>query len=409
MNKRWLILSAILLIVALAFAVGCGSNTTTTTQPATGTTTASNTSTTGGAPSGEPIVFGAVVSATGPGSPLGEPERTTLQMLEKQLNAAGGLLGRPVKIVIEDDQSNPKEAVTAVNKLLQQDKVVAVIGSTISASTLAIKPIVTQAGIPQMAMAASDAITAAPIDWVWRTPPKDAIAAQRALQYIQESLKKTKVAVLYDSNAFGASGFKTLTDQAPKFGVTIVDSASYKTEDTDLTAQLTKLKGSNPEALIVWGTNPGPAVAAKNMKQLAWDIPYIGSHGIANKTFITLAGDAAEGVAFPAGKLLAPQSITDPKQKEVTDQFIAAYKEASGGQAPPTFAGHAFDAVGLLVNAIQKANSTAPADIQKELNATTGWAGPDGIYNYSATDHDGLAISDMIVVKIENGQWVLAQ
>jgi len=149
-------------------------------------------------------------------------------------------------------------------------------------------------------------------------------------------------------------------------------------------------------------------VAAKNMDQLGMDIPYVGSHGIANMTFIDLAGDAAEGVVFPAGKLLIPESITDPAQKEVVDGFIAAFEEATG-QKPNTFAGHAFDSVGLLANAIERAGTTEPGDIQKALNETTGWAGPDGIFNYSETNHDGLEVDDLIMVRIENGSWVMAE
>jgi branched-chain amino acid transport system substrate-binding protein len=175
-----------------------------------------------------------------------------------------------------------------------------------------------------------------------------------------------------------------------------------------MTAQLTKIKGANPEVLVVWGTNPGPALAAKNMKQLGMTIPYVGSHGIANKKFIELAGDGAEGVVFPAGRLLVPDSITDAKQKEVTEAFIHAYAAAYSAQPNP-FAGYAFEAITILADAIGRAGSTDAAAIQTALNATTGFAGPDGIYNYSATDHDGLVASDMIMVKIQGGTWVIAE
>ncbi|MHB9148745.1 MAG: ABC transporter substrate-binding protein [Thermoleophilia bacterium] len=412
-RRNVVIMAAVLAALGLVWLVGCGGgdSTTTTAAPATTETTAVvTTDTTAPAgPSGDPIVIGAIVSATGPASPLGEPERAVLEMMQAQINDAGGVLGRPVEIIIEDDQSNPKEAVTATQKLIQQDKIVALISASISASTLATKPITAEAGIPQLAMAASNAITdEPPIEWMWRTPQKDALAAARALKYVAESLGVKKIAVLHDENAFGASGAAEIAKAAPGMGLEIVATESYKTEDTDVTAQLTKIKGSNPEALIVWGTNPGPAVAAKNMKQLGITIPYVGSHGIANKAFIDLAADAAEGVVFPAGKLLATESITDPAQKAVVDQFVAAFEAATGGK-PNTFAGHAFDAVALLLNAINTAQSTDAAAIQAALNATTGFPGTGGIYNYSPTDHDGLTVDDMIMIKIEGGKWVWAQ
>jgi branched-chain amino acid transport system substrate-binding protein len=400
-----LLFLAAVLIVTAALAAGCGGGTTTTTAaPAEGSTT-----TVGAQPTGEPVVIGAIVSATGPNAALGEQERNVLQMQEKLINDQGGILGRPVKIVIEDDKTDSKEAVTAANKLIDQDKAVALIAATGSASTLAVKEITAQKGIPQIAMAAANDITdKAPTDWIWRTPQKDALAVQRALDYIANTLKVKKIAVLHDENAFGSSGNAEITKQAPNFGLEVVASESYKTADTDMTAQLTKIKGANPEALVVWGTNPGPALVAKNMKQLGMDIPYIGSHGIANQTFIKLAGDAAEGVVFPAGRLLVPSSITDADQKAVTDKFIQDYK-AQYNASPNPFAGYAFEAVSILADAITRAGSTDAAAVQTALDSTSNFAMPDGKYNYSKTDHDGLKASDMIMVRINNGTWELAE
>lgn len=401
--KIWGLVAMACLLLAVVVG-GCGGEATSTTGSAGGSST-----TVGSGPTGEAIVVGAIVSATGPGAALGEQERNVLQMMEKQINSAGGVLGRPLKIVVADDKSDPKEAVTAANRLIAQEKAVALIAATISSSTLAVKEITAIKGLPQMAMAAANDITdKAPVEWIWRLPPKDAVAVARALTYVSGTLKVKKIAVLHDENAFGSSGNAEIAKTAGSFGLEIVATESYKTNETDMTAQLTKIRGKNPEAIIVWGTNPGPALAAKNMKQLAMSIPYVGSHGIANRTFIELAGDAAEGVVFPAGKLMVPSSITDPKQKEITEAFIAQYK-AEFGQSPNTFAGHAFDAINLLVAAIGKAGGTDPAAIQAALDQTQGFAGPDGIYNYSKTNHDGLVAEDMIMVKIEGGTWVLAE
>jgi len=403
-RRFWGVVCLLVLLVAVLGAVGCGTESEETTTSAAG-----GSETTAAPPSGDPIVIGAIVSATGPNAPLGEPERNVLQMMEEQINGAGGVLGRPLKVVVIDDKTDAKEAVTAANRLMDQEKAVAIIAATGSPSTLAVKPLTAERGLPQVAMAAANDITdKAPMEWIWRTPPKDALAVERALTYVSQSMKIAKIAVLHDENAFGSSGAAEIQKRAAEFGLQIVAVESYKTNDTDLTAQLTKIKGSSPEAVVVWGTNPGPALAAKNMKQLNMGIPFVGSHGIANKTFIELAADAAEGVVFPAGKLVIPDSITDPKQKEVVDGFIAAY-QAKYGSAPNTFAGHAFDALSLLVAAITAAGGTEPAAIQGALNNIKGFPGTGGLYNYSATNHDGLVVDDMIVVKIEGGQWVQAK
>ena len=407
--KKWglaVLVCVVMAALLAAVAAGCGGSATSTTAGS--GVTAGGPSTTGVALSGEPVVIGAIVSTSGPAAALGEQESNTLKMMQDVINNSGGVLGRPVKVVVLDDKSDPNEAVTAANRLIDQEKAVALIAATSSPATLAVKQITAKKGLPQMAIAAANDITdQAPFDWIWRTPAKDAVAVSCALTYVSQNMKVKKIAILHDENAFGSSGAAEIVKTAATYGLEVVGNESYKTADTDLTAQLTKIRGDSPEAIIVWGTNPGPALAAKNMKQLGMTIPYVGSHGIANRTFITLAGAAAEGVVLPAGKLLVPSSITDPKQKEVTDNFIKEYSY-NYGQPPNTFAGHAFDAINLLTAAIQKAGSTDPAAIQAALNSTQGFAGPDGIYNYSKTNHDGLVKADMIMVKIQGGTWVLA-
>lgn len=408
------ILTSLVVLAVTALSMGCGGSATTSASGGEGTVTTSagtteSTQSSGSKPTGEPIVIGAVVSTTGASAPLGEPERNTLLLLEKKINAKGGVLGRPLRVVVLDDQSSAKEAVTATQRLLTQEKVVAVIGASASATTLAMKPITAQAKIPQIAMAAANSITdEPPMDWIWRVAPKDDLAAERVMKYVAESMKVKTIAVLHDENAFGSSGLAQMEKLKDKYGIQIVAKQSYKTEETDLTAQLTKLRGSNPEALVVWGTNPGPAVAAKNLKQLGWSLPYVGSHGIANAKFIELAGDAAEGVVFPTTKILFPQSITDPRQKEIIDTFIADYTEEYG-VAPNHFASHGWDALMLLVTAIENAKSTKAEDIKAALESITDWPGADGIFTYTPTNHDGLSVDDLIMVKISGGKWVLAQ
>ena len=153
----------------------------------------------------------------------------------------GGVLGRPLKIVVLDDKSDANQAVTDANQLISQNKVVALIGSTSSPATLAIKPISQKQGLPLMALAAANTITdQAPIDWIWRVPAKDSVAVARALAYISQNMKLTKVGILHDSNAFGSSGAAEIVKTAGSYGLSVVANESYDTTDTDLTAQLAK-------------------------------------------------------------------------------------------------------------------------------------------------------------------------
>jgi branched-chain amino acid transport system substrate-binding protein len=366
----------------------------------------------GGAPPGA-IKIGAIVSITGPAAPLGEGENKALKMIADQVNRAGGVAGKQIDVIIEDDASDPAKAQAAASKLISQDKVVAIIGGTTSATSLAIKAEAVKAQIPQITMAAGIPLTNPVSPWVFRTAPSDAFAVQKVIAYM-ESQKIKKFAILHDSNAFGQSGSDQLTKLAGPAGMTITANEPYETAATDITPQLTKIKSTDPQAVVVWGTNPGPAIAARNMRELGMTQPYIASHGIANKKFIELAGQGksakdnpANGVVFPSSPVNLPQSIpANSAQKPVVDKFIADYTAAYKA-APNHYAGHAYDALWMLVDAVKRAGSADPKAIRDALEQTKGFVGVDGTFTFSPTNHDGLTANDLILIKIKDGMWTL--
>jgi len=352
--------------------------------------------------------IGAVLSLSGPAAPLGLPEQNSLLMLQDQLNASTGVNGHKVQFLIEDDESNPAKAAAGIAKLINQEGVAAMIGSSSTGATLAMVPVAMSSQVTLVCCAAGTAITKPPKKYVFRTPPTDSMAIDKVLQYLTGTLKVQKIAILHDANAFGTGGADELAAKAPAKGITVVANESYGSTDTDMTAQLTKIQQTPAQALVVWGTNPGPASIAKNMQQLGMKIPFVGSHGIANKTFITLAGTAANGVVFPAGKMLIPSSIpAGSAWRNAVDKFTADYK-AKYGKDADTFAGHGWDA-GLIITTAMKTAGTDKALIQSTIQKTKGLAGIDGIFNYSATDHDGLNTSDLMMIKIVNGAWTEAK
>jgi len=384
--KALIVISSVAVFVAV-FALGCGGT--------------SN-------PTGSAYKVGVVLSASGPNAPLGQSEQQSLLLLEKQVNANGGINGHPLDIIIEDDASDPAKAATAAAKLINQDQVSALIGSSGTGPTLAIVPVVDKAKVQLISMAAGTKITS-PVDpLVFRTPPSDSMAITRVLTYLKNTLKVKKIAILHDSNAFGTGGADELSAKAPKYGITVVARESYGSADTDMTAQLTKIQGTPAQAIVVWGTNPGPASIAKNMQQLGMTIPYIGSHGIANKKFIELAGTAANGVVFPAGKLLVPASIPAGSDwSKAVNDFSAAYKKEYQMDID-TFAAHGYDAGSIIVEAMKKAG-TDSTKLRDQIEQTAGLAGVDGVYTYSPTNHDGLSVADLTMIKINNGAWVEAK
>ncbi|WP_027175637.1 ABC transporter substrate-binding protein [Desulfovibrio aminophilus] len=354
------------------------------------------------------VKIGAVLSVTGPASFLGEPEKNTLLMLQDEINAKGGVEGRKLEIVVYDDESDVNKCVMAARKLLDQDKVVAVLGPSISGNTLAIMKLFGPAKTPLVSCSASEKIIS-PVDpWVFNTPQLDRHAVLRILQ---DAKKKgyAKIAILTVSDGYGQSGRAVLQELTPAQGLTLVADEVFGPKDTDMTAQLTKIKAAAPDAIICWGTNPGPAVVARNRVQLGIDTPLYMSHGVASKKFIELAGDAAEGIVLPAGRLIvAGQLPDDNPQKALLVGYAEQY--AKRFNAPvSTFGGHGWDALMLTVNAIRAGKSAKPQDIRDNLEKTSGFPGTAGIYTYSPTNHNGLDENAFVMVVISKGDWKIAE
>lgn len=356
---------------------------------------------------GAPIRIGALFAATGPASFLGEPEKNTLELLVKDLNAKGGVKGSKIELVVYDTQGDATKAVQLANKLIKNDHVAAIIGPSTTGESMAVIPIVEKEQIPLISCAAGIKITDPVKKWVFKTPANDHVAAEKILNYATKMKHKT-LALLTVSDSFGSSGREQLKVLAAKKGFTVVVDEVYSPKDTDMTAQLTKIKAAKPDAIICWGTNPGPAVITRNVKQLGMKIPLYMSHGVASKKYIELSGaDAAEGVMLPAGKLAFYDKLkkNDPQHKLLKD-YDTAYKKAYGTEAS-TFGGYAFDGFNLVVEAIKKMGAT-PEQIRAGVEQQTRLVGASGVFSLSPADHNGLDLSAFEMVRIVKGDWVIA-
>ncbi|WP_022854434.1 ABC transporter substrate-binding protein [Thermodesulfatator atlanticus] len=355
---------------------------------------------------GKPYKIGALFSITGPTSFIGEPERNTLEMLVEEINKAGGINGHPIKLVVYDTEGEETNAVKKVTKLIIQDKVLAIIGPSRTGTTLAVVPFVERYKVPLISCAAGIKIVEPVKPWVFKTAQSDRLAVKKIYEYCRQNGIK-KVGIITVSNGFGQSGREQLKALAPEYGIEIVSDELYGPKDSDMTPQLTRIRAKNPDAVICWGTNPGPATVAKNMKQLGMKQQLFMSHGVASKRFIALAGDAAEGIILPAGKILVADQLpdSDPQKKLLLD-YIAKYK-ARYGEEPSTFGGHAYDAFLLLKTALEKAGADK-AKIREALENVKGIVGIHGIFNMSPTDHNGLdEKTAFVLIRIENGNWKL--
>ncbi|HEX2769972.1 MAG TPA: ABC transporter substrate-binding protein, partial [Geobacteraceae bacterium] len=229
-----------------------------------------------------PIKIGALFSITGPPSFLGEPERNSAQMVVDEINKAGGVKGSKIELVVYDTQGDATKAVQAATRLIKEDKVVAIIGPSTTGDSMAVIPIVEKAQIPMISCAAGIKITEPVKKWVFKTAQNDSLAVARIFEHLKKR-KINKVAILTVSDSFGASGREQLKNQAANFGIQVVSDDTYGPKDTDMTSQLTKIRSSQAQVLICWGTNPGPAVIARNAKQLGLKLPLYMSHGVSSK------------------------------------------------------------------------------------------------------------------------------
>lgn len=355
-----------------------------------------------------PVKIGAIFSVTGRSAPLGVPEKRTAQMLAEQLNEQGGILGQDVEVIVKDDKSQPTEAALAAQDLIENEKVTAIIGPSTTPNTMAIVDICQDVKVPLVSCAAGAPITNPVKKWVFAVPQTDVLAVAKIIDYLKVK-DISRVATIYAANGYGESGQQQLEEQLPEAGIELLASESFGGEDTDVTAQLTRIKAQDTEAVICWGTNPGPATVAKDMNKLGMDMPLLQSHGVANQKFIELGGDAVEGVMLPAGRLIVYEEISaDDPQKELLEQYANNFKEAYG-ESTDTFGGHAYDAFHIVAEAINRAETTDHGAVRDEIEATEKFVGTAGIFTYSPEDHNGLTKDAFVWVKITNGKWALAE
>ncbi|BAU29361.1 amino acid/amide ABC transporter substrate-binding protein (HAAT family) [Aneurinibacillus soli] len=361
----------------------------------------------GDAKAGDTIKIGGVFSASGSASSLGKPEMDTIKMMADKVNAEGGINGRKIEVVAYDDKSDQNEAVIAVKKLIEQDKVVAVIGGTISGNSLAMIPQVEKSKIPYISLAASKKVNKPVKKYVFKTAQGDDVVVPRVVEYLKAN-KLTKVAWLGVDNPFGSSGEEEFVALAKTAGIEIVSREVFEATVNDAKPMLTRVKQANPQAVVIWGTAQESAVVTKNVRELGMKMPIVESHGIANNKFIELAGPAANGVILPAGRLLVADQIpADSKQKSILDSYNKLFTEKHS-YSPGTFGGHAWDAFEILTNALKTAGDD-PEKIVAAIEGTKEFIGVTGTFNMSAQDHNGLKSDSLAIIEIKDGKWTLKE
>jgi branched-chain amino acid transport system substrate-binding protein len=361
----------------------------------------------------KPYTLGAVFSVTGRASFLGDPETKTTQMVVDQINAAGGINGRPLQVIIYDDKSDDTEGRLLVTRLIKTDKVTAVFGPSLSGISLAVVDLAKKHKIPLVSCAASWKIVTNPTTkkerkWVFKVPQKDSHAVEKIYDFMKYK-GITKIAIISVTTGFGASGREELIRLAPYYGMNIVADEKFGPKDADMTAQLTRIRGTGAQAIVGWSIGPTQVTYIRNWRDLGMTkMPFYQSHGFGSRKNIKLAAGAAEGVFCPLGatniaKLLPEAHI----QKKVAMKYNMDY-EKKYGEPISTFGGHAWDALHLLAGALKEVGASKKR-IRKYLEEKKDFVGQHGVFNFSPVDHNGLTKDAFEMVVVKGGDWALAR
>ncbi len=357
----------------------------------------------------EPIRIGAFLSVTGPAAFLGDPEQKTLELYVEKLNATGGVLGRKLQVISYDDGGDAEKARTFGKRLIEQDKVDVLVGGSTTGATMAVVPLAEAAGIPFISLAGAVVIIEPVKKWVFKTPHTDRMACEKIFVDMR-ARNLSRVAIISGAGGFDKSMRGECLKVARQHGVDVVGDETYGAGDTDMTAQLTKIRNApGVQAVLNAGFGQGPALVTKNFRQLGITLPLYQSHGVASKEFIKLAGDAAEGVRLPASALLVAESLPDSDaQKKVVVSYKREYEGRFKSEVS-TFGGHAYDGLMLAVEAMKKAGTTDKAKVRDALESLRGYMGTAGVINMSAQDHMGLDLSAFRMLEVRKGDWSLAK
>jgi len=352
----------------------------------------------------DPIKVGAILSVTGPASFLGAPEARTLEMLVAETNAKGGVLGHKIELIVKDSGASPEKAFSFAKQLIEEEKVFAIIGPSTSGETMKIKGVAEAGKTILLSCAAAEAIVNPVAKYVFKTPQKDSDAVIKIFQEMQKR-KITRIGVLSSNTGFGNAGKGQIEKLAPSYGIMILANEVYDKAASDLTAEVTKIKAANVQAIINWSIEPAQAIVIKNARQIGLTVPIFQSHGFGNIKYVQAAGAAAEGVLFPAGRLLVVDKL--PKnhpQKAVLAKYTKDYESKYKDEAS-TFGGHAYDAFLILVKGIEKAKGTDREAVRTAIENLKDVVGTGGTFYFSPSDHNGLNVDAFEMLTVRKGQF----
>lgn len=346
----------------------------------------------------DPIKLGMMAESTGPNAEAGINQMNGAKMALEEINKAGGVLGRPLELRIEDNQSTNPGSVLAISKLTSGNDLTALIGSVRSTQIQAVSPTVLKVGLPMVIGGTDYGLTHANNPWIFRARPNDSYSAKVIADYGVNTLKLKKWAIVHSTDSFGNGGKNILTESLKGMGITPVTVQGFTSNSQDFTPIVLAIKQSGADVISSYIANATDVgIFAKQLRQLGVTAAWVGSPSMATDTAMKLAGDALYGTYSISD--FAIESSPEAKA------YAKSYREKYNLE-PDLFSSWSYDAVKLLATAIKAANSTKPDDIKKSLHAIKGYKGAEGTYNF---DKNGDGLHGYNIVSNEKGKIVFVK
>ena len=357
------------------------------------------------------VKIGVTISTTGPAASLGVPQRNSIALLPQEIG------GQKVEYIVLDDGADSTKAVANARKLIDENNIDALIGSSTTPASLALVDVAAEKKIPVISLAASARLIE-PMDasrhWMFKTPQNDSLMADAIADHMAKAGVKT-VGFIGFNDAYGDGWLAEATRAFKDKGIQIVATEKYARNDTSVTGQVLKLVAAKPDAVLIAGAGTPAALPQKALKERGYAGKYYQTHGIANADFLRVGGADVEGTVLPAGPILVAAQLPDSNPiKKVALDYVTRYEKAQGPNTVATFGAHAFDAAILLQQAIPVALKTAKpgtpefrAALRDALENARGVVLTHGISDMSAKDHNGFDQRARVMVTIQNGAWKL--
>ena len=357
------------------------------------------------------VKIGVVLSTTGPAASLGIPEKNTVALLPREIG------GKSVQYIVLDDGTDTGKAVQDVHKLIDEDHVDAIVGSTVTPNSLAMIDPISAAKTPMISLAASAKIVE-PMDdkrkWAFKTPQNDDLMANAIADYMSRHGVKT-VGFIGFADAYGESWNAEFAKAASADHLKVVANEKFNRTDASVTGQVLRVMSANPDAVLIAGSGTPAALPAKELKQRGYKGKVYQTHGVANNDFLRVCGKDCDGEILPAGPVLVADQL--PSSNPVRESSLAyknAYEKAYGAGSVVTFGGHAWDAGQMLQRAIPEALAKAQpgtaafrAALRDSLENIKELPISQGIMNTSPTNHNGLDQRARVMVEVVDGKWKL--